>query len=376
MRKRSCHSLSNPWFTRQELRLLLVTGLGAGFGLLSSIPYGFYLPLTTAAVLSSSYGNSMKLGIERLMGSLMGVIILIIVNKSLNLPLPLGLGLALASTRLLGGILGLQVGYKVAGTIIVMGWLAHEDVEIIWGPIRLYWTSLGIVISLLACKWMWPSRTVPQLHQQYASLLDAIGAELHHEGNILRHNNPSSINHSNKQAKRIALVRQLNAARQQQVLAQTELGVNPEQHPLHLIWSKIDLLASQIITSLDALRSLPTPSNKSEIIKQLHHEEARLIDTMSTQILRISSELKKRQTSVRQKLDPKEIEEINRLSSASNQWLDHALAETLTTIDSEVSNQQLKHITHRISLIDYIRSAIIEATTTSTPNNQSSNKQT
>ncbi len=371
MIKRSVHSLSNPWFTRQELRLLLVTGLSAGFGLLSSIPYGFYLPLTTAAVLSSSYGNSMKLGIERLMGSLMGVIILIIVNKSLHLPLPLGLGLALASTRLLGGILGLQVGYKVAGTIIVMGWLAHEDVEIIWGPIRLYWTSLGIVISLLACKWMWPSRTVPQLHQQYASLLDAIGAELHHEGNILRHNNPSSNNHSNKQAKRIALVRQLNAARQQQVLAQTELGVNPEQHPLHLIWSKIDLLASQIISSLDALRSLPTPSNKSEIIKQLHHEEARLIDTMSTQILRISSELKKRQTIVRQKLDPNKIEEINRLSSASSQWLDHALGETLSTFDRDFNKQQLKHITLRISLIDYIRSAITEATIASASNKQS-----
>ena len=39
-----------PWFTRQDLRLAVVTGLSAGLGLLSSIPYGYYLPLTTAAV--------------------------------------------------------------------------------------------------------------------------------------------------------------------------------------------------------------------------------------------------------------------------------------------------------------------------------------
>ena len=39
---------------KQELRLALVTGLSAGLGLLNSIPFGIYLPLTTAAVLSSS----------------------------------------------------------------------------------------------------------------------------------------------------------------------------------------------------------------------------------------------------------------------------------------------------------------------------------
>ncbi len=44
----------------------------------------------------------------------MGVIILIIFTRGLELPLPLGIGLALATTRLFGGILGLQVGYKVA----------------------------------------------------------------------------------------------------------------------------------------------------------------------------------------------------------------------------------------------------------------------
>ena len=364
MIKNSHQSLSKPWFTRQELRLVLITGLSAGFGLLSSIPYGFYLPLTTAAVLSSTYGNSMKLGIQRLMGSLMGVIILIIFTKCLDLPLPLGLGLALASTRLLGGILGLQVGYKVAGTIIVMGWLVHEQVETIWGPIRLFWTGLGIVISLLACQWIWPSQTIPQLHQQWASLLDALGVELQDEGDALRQNNPSSSPPRKQQAKRISLITQLNAARQQQVLAQLELGVNPEQHPLHDIWSRIDLLASQIMTSLESIRSLPAPFIRSEKVKQLHNEEAGLFDILSTQLLSISAELKNPKTINNQQFNPREMIAIKDLSRDFSQWLEQTTEGTISADDKHLNKQQLRQIILRMTLIDYIRSAIIEAIST------------
>ena len=364
MIKNSHQSLSKPWFTRQELRLVLITGLSAGFGLLSSIPYGFYLPLTTAAVLSSTYGNSMKLGIQRLMGSLMGVIILIIFTKCLDLPLPLGLGLALASTRLLGGILGLQVGYKVAGTIIVMGWLVHEQVETIWGPIRLFWTGLGIVISLLACQWIWPSQTIPQLHQQWASLLDALGMELQDEGDALRQNNPSSSPPRKQQAKRISLITQLNAARQQQVLAQLELGVNPEQHPLHDIWSRIDLLASQIMTSLESIRSLPAPFIRSEKVKRLHNEEADLFDILSAQLLSISAELKNPKTINNQQFNPRAMIAIKDLSRDFSQWLEQTTEGTISADDKHLNKQQLRQIILRMTLIDYIRSAIIEAIST------------
>ena len=158
---------------------------------------------------------------------------------------------------------------------------------------------------------MWPSRTIPQLHQQFASLLNAIGMELQVEANNLRQNQPSLIPPNKQQAKRISLIRQLNAARQQQLLAQMELGVNPEQHPLHDIWSRIDLLASQIMTSLEAVRGLPAPFNRSETIKQLHLEEALLLDILSTQLLKTSDVLINRKTIAQQKLNPIKIKEIN-----------------------------------------------------------------
>ena len=351
-----------PWFTRQDLRLAVVTGLSAGLGLLSSIPYGYYLPLTTAAVLSSTYGNSMKLGIQRLLGSLMGVIILIIFTRGLELPLPLGLGLALATTRLFGGILGLQVGYKVAGNIIVMGWLVHEQNATIWGPIRLFWTGLGIVISLWASQSIWPSQAIPNLHGQFASLLTSIGQELTNESSRLKQYSPTATSPKQQQAKRLTLQKQLNAARQQQLSAQMELGVNPEQHPLHDLWCSIELLTSQMLTSLWAIKSLTPPIQKPEQIKKLHHKEAELIDIMSTQILRISAELKNPKTINYQKLNPRVMLEIKNLSKDFNQWLEQTTEETLSTDSKLASKQWLRQIILRATLIDYIRSAIVEAT--------------
>ena len=353
-----------PWLTRQDLRLAVVTGLSAGLGLLSPIPYGYYLPLTTTAVLSSTYGNSMRLGIQRLLGSLMGVIILIIFTRGLELPLPLGLGLALATTRLFGGILGLQVGYKVAGNIIVMGWLVHEQIETVWGPIRLFWTGLGIVISLWASQSIWPSRTIPKLHQQFASLLLSIGEELTIEGNRLKQEFPVATSPKQQQALRISLQKQLNAARQQQGFAQMELGVNPEHHPLHDLWSSIDLLASQLITSLWAIRGLTAPIQEPEQIKQLHHKEAELIDIMSTQIMSISNELRNPKTIEHQKFNPQEMLAIKNLSCSFREWLEQTTEGTLAADNKQISKQQLRQIILRATLIDYIRSAIIEATST------------
>ena len=355
-----------PWFTRQDLRLAFVTGLSAGIGLLSPIPYGYYLPFTTSAVLSSTYGNSMKLGIQRLLGSLMGVIILIIFTRGLELPLPLGIGLALATTRLFGGILGLQVGYKVAGNIIVMGWLVHEQVETVWGPIRLFWTVLGIVISLWATQSIWPSRTIPKLHQQFASLLIAIGQELTTESSRLKQDIPIATSPKQQQAISLTLQRQLNAARQQQISAQMELGVNPELHPLHDLWSSIDLLISQLLTSLWAIRSLKAPLQSPEQIKRLHHKEAELIDILIIQILRISGELRSPKTINDQKLNPQAMQEIKKLTQNFSQWLEQTTEETLATENQQINEQRLRQIILRVTLIDYIRSAIVETTSSRT----------
>ena len=54
--------------------------------------------------------------------------------------------------------------------------------------------------------------------------------------------------------------------------------------------------------------------------------------------------------------------EIKTLSQDFNQWLEQTTEETFTTDIKQISKQQLRQIILRVTLIDYIRSAIVEAT--------------
>ena len=145
-----------------------------------------------------------------------------------------------------------------------------------------------------------------------------------------------------------------------------ELGVNPELHPLHDLWSSIDLLISQLLTSLWAIRSLKAPLQSPEQIKRLHHKEAELIDILIIQILRISGELRSPKTINDQKLNPQAMQEIKKLTQNFSQWLEQTTEETLATENQQINEQRLRQIIRRVTLIDYIRSAIVETTSSRT----------
>lgn len=280
-----------PWVTRQDLRLGIVTGLSAGLGLLTPIPYGYYLPLTTAAVLTSSYGSSIRLGGQRLLGSVMGVLVLFMFSKGLTLPLPIAIGLALGFTRLLGGLLGLKVGYKVAGNIIVMGWIVHGDNETSWGALRLIWTALGIVISLWATRWIWANPTIANLHHCQASLLKAIADGLKQEALMLNgaSNDPAHVRTTGNHHR--TRLQQLTVIRQKRQEAQMELGMNPERHPLGQLWSQLDWLCSQGVTVSSGLANLPMVRATHEPLKRLYQQQAHVIQSMVELLNQLEQEL-------------------------------------------------------------------------------------
>ena len=57
---------------RSELRLALTAGLMNGLGSLAPLAYGFYAPLAVLVVCTGTYGGSIGLGRQRLLGSLVG----------------------------------------------------------------------------------------------------------------------------------------------------------------------------------------------------------------------------------------------------------------------------------------------------------------
>ena len=346
---------SNPWILRSDLRLALVTGLGAGFGLLNSVPFGYYVPLCTAAVLSGSYGNSMKLSIQRILGSVMGVLIVLLFSRGLQLPLPLGLGLALASVRLLGGALGLQVGYKVAGNIVIMGWLVHNAEETTWGMSRLFWTAFGIVLSLWATRHIWPSGTIPSLHRQFARFIDELIEEFLLEQQRLEDVTPSRLPIARRRDRRTELLQKINALRQQRDHAQVELGLNPENHQLHQLWTELDLLISQLMSVLDGLRGLPAPVQSPPFIKALHLQEAEVLSHQIALLTVLAGNLRRTDLVEKQCLDLQSLQEPNRDLEAAAQQLTASLEAHAGPAgrEEDIAPERMRQIVLRSSLIEH-----------------------
>ena len=346
---------SNPWILRSDLRLALVTGLGAGFGLLNSVPFGYYVPLCTAAVLSGSYGNSMKLSIQRILGSVMGVLIVLLFSRGLQLPLPLGLGLALASVRLLGGALGLQVGYKVAGNIVIMGWLVHNAEETTWGMSRLFWTAFGIALSLWATRHIWPSGTIPSLHRQFARFIDELIQEFLLEQQRLEDITPSRMPIARRRDRRTELLQKINALRQQRDHAQVELGLNPENHQLHQLWTELDLLISQLMSVLDGLRGLPAPVQSPPFIKALHLQEAEVLSHQIALLTVLAGNLRRTDLVEKQCLDLQSLHEPNRDLEAAAQQLTASLEAHAGPAgrEKDIAPERMRQIVLRSSLIEH-----------------------
>ena len=345
----------NPWILRSDLRLALVTGLGAGFGLMSSVPFGYYVPLCTAAVLSGSYGNSMKLSIQRILGSVMGVLIVLLFSRGLQLPLALGLGLALASVRLLGGALGLQVGYKVAGNIVIMGWLVHNAEETTWGMSRLFWTAFGIALSLWATRHIWPSGTIPSLHRQFARFIDELIQEFLLEQQRLEDITPSRIPIARRRDRRTELLQKINALRQQRDHAQVELGLNPENHQLHQLWTALDLLISQLMSVLDGLRGLPAPVQSPPLIKSLHLQEAEVLNHQIALLTVLAGNLRRTDLVEKQCLDLQSLREPNRDLRAAAQQLTTTLEAHAGPAgrETDIAPERMRQIVLRSSLIEH-----------------------
>jgi hypothetical protein len=60
------------------------------------------------------------------------------------------------------------------------------------------------------------------------------------------------------------------------------------------------------------------------------------------------------------------MQEIKKLTQNFSQWLEQTTEETLATENQQINEQRLRQIILRVTLIDYIRSAIVETTSSRT----------
>jgi hypothetical protein len=270
-----------------SLRTAVTAGLANGFASLSGVLDSQYAALAVLTVATGSYGGAFELGRQRLLGSVLGALLLLVGFEGLKpLPMPLGLAITLGSLRLLGGLLQLKVGYKVGGMIIVMGWLVHEGSLASWLPLRLFWTAFGVLLTLLSLRLFWPARSLERILLAYAGLLAQLQLALQQLAEAVRVDATGSqpLRPGAHSSHYPSLRNQLQAMRSLRPTLLQELGTLPDRHPASLLLASLDGTASRLVTLVRALeKAAPNPHHLPQL-EQLHQAEAELLQAMAAQL--------------------------------------------------------------------------------------------
>jgi hypothetical protein len=281
---------------RNDLRLAFLTGLVNAFGSISGIADSYYAALTVPAVLTGTYGGSIEMGRQRILGSILGALILLVGLEGLQgIPMPVALALSVGSLRFLGGILGLKVGYKAGGMLLIMGWLLHSSQLGSWIPLRLAWTLVGIVAALVSLRLFWPDRARDRSLQMAAALTQEI------QDNLIRlaerldpaQPQPAQPQPANAGTSRgLHLRNSLNALRRMGPDLLRELGSNPKRHPAYRLIQVLTDAHSRLAGSLLGLeRHAPAPAGAVDLLLHLHQAEHDLLQALAARLALWSASL-------------------------------------------------------------------------------------
>jgi uncharacterized membrane protein YccC len=264
--------------TRRDLRMAFTAGLGNGFSYLSGIPFGYYVPLAVFATAGGTYGASLELGRQRILGTILGGALLYVSFWGLQgIPLALAIAITLGALRLLGGLLKLKVGYKVGGLIVVMGWLIHGGDIPIWITIRLFWTAFGVILTVLALQLFWPMRSGVEVFKHYANLLVGIQAGLQEN---MRQIEGGAVNRRSAQLMHQQLRNQLISLRNELPGVAQELGENPMRHPRFLLINDLIGCSSRLIIAINGLLRYPSVRPDLESLRTIHQAESALLNAV------------------------------------------------------------------------------------------------
>ena len=333
---------------RNALRTALTAGLGNGFASITGLPDSQYVALAVLSVSSGTYGTSFELGRQRLLGTVLGSVLLLIGFECLHgLPIAVGLAITLGCLRLLGGLLSLKVGYKVGGMIVVMGWLVHEGNLASWIPLRFFWTALGVVLTVLSLRLFWPARGIAQCLGRYGDLME----QLQHTFTALAKRlepQPAAGAAPAPAARFHQLRATLQNARSQRPALLQELGNQPQRHPAVLLVSSLDAAASRLVTMVGGMERAVPPERDPNLVARLHQAEAELLERMAAQVGIWSRQL--RSADGLPSPPPQELE-------LPRSWLDLG-AELNDPVANSASLERLERIATRLVLCRQAEQAI------------------
>ena len=270
-------------YTRKDLRMALTAGLSNGFSLLSGVPFGYYMPLAVLACAGGTYGASVELGRQRLLGTVLGGVLLWISFDAFHsLPTTLAIPLTLGLMRLLGGMLKLKAGYKVGGLIVVMGWLVHSTNMRLWISLRLMWTVFGVIITLLNLRLFWPSSSVRLVMGQISGILQTLEAGLTQAVAQLEDTTQQTAI-SGEQLHQL-MRDQLFSVRQVIPSLAGELGDNLERQPMHQLISALMASCSQMSTPIGGLLRQPAVRPELSQMREIHQAERELLSSLAARL--------------------------------------------------------------------------------------------
>ena len=143
------------------------------------VPEGLFLTLAVLVVLESDFGGGVIAGKERIVGSLMGLLAVIITaGASTLIPLPAKVFTGLTLVRLFGFTAGLSSGYIVGGHVVAGSLLHHPDDWWHYAFWRTVMTIAGVVIGVLLSRHVYSQRTVSAWRQHCHSWIHDLGASL------------------------------------------------------------------------------------------------------------------------------------------------------------------------------------------------------
>jgi uncharacterized membrane protein YccC len=270
---------------RSELRLAITAGLATGFTLITALPFGVYFTTAVLAVCTGTYGGSLAMSWQRIAGTLLGGgVLLACYGPMQGWPFPLAIAVALTLLRLLGGWLGIR-GYKVGSFIVIMGWLVHNDQLAFWIPMRLFWTTLGILVGMWSLRLFWCSLAISNARSLWSALLTGLGDDLRaaarrldpHPSEIALAGSAGSQDHAKIDKLSVQRRQQLVQLRKLMPEVANELGNNPQLHPLYRLFRQLDRTSSLLIGTIDGLAHQPIPRQDLAALVAIHGAEASVL---------------------------------------------------------------------------------------------------